>query len=209
MLASFQLSGMIPYERVRLNNLHIKGPISSAILRKSLLGMLSGPHALFGSKLRSTSAIASGVNWMLDRQLVLALAEAVKLVGGSRSGGEKTEWKKRLKTFAFSTLSFMNSRPSLRKVGFWFIFVDVFINNQKRFGFSNSERLSLVTWAFFSFEIICLVWCLSCRYFSTSMDAFVFSAFFLCLFFFFMSVRSSVSTGDRTRFALCSWECAH
>ena len=37
----------------------------------------------------------------------------------------------------------------------WFIFVDVFINDQKRFGFSNSESLSLVTWAFFVFEVIC------------------------------------------------------
>ena len=89
MLASFQFSGMIPSERERLNNLHIEGPISSAILRRSLLGMLSGPHALFGSKLRSTSATSSGVNCMLERQLVLALDEAVKLVGGSRSVREK------------------------------------------------------------------------------------------------------------------------
>ena len=122
----------------------------------------------------------------------------------------KNRVKEAIKTFVFSTLPFTNSRPSLRKVGFWFIFVDVFISDQKRFGFSNSESLSLVTWTFFFFEIICLVWCLSCRNFSISVDAFVFSAFFLCLFFFFMSVRSSVSIhgwSDTLRFVhlgMCS-----
>ena len=62
MLANFQLSGMIPSERERLTNLHNEGPMLSAILRRSQLGMLSGPHALFGSKLNSTSATSSSVS---------------------------------------------------------------------------------------------------------------------------------------------------
>jgi hypothetical protein len=55
MLARFHRLGIMPSDSERLKRRHIEGAISSATPIRILFGKLSGPLALFASKLWSTS----------------------------------------------------------------------------------------------------------------------------------------------------------
>jgi hypothetical protein len=70
-LANFHLAGTTPRERERgiLKRLQSEGAISSATLDRILLGIPSGPHALLGSKLRSTAATSEIVRSISENLL--------------------------------------------------------------------------------------------------------------------------------------------
>lgn len=158
MLASFQLTGMIPSESDRFNSLHSEGTISSATLIRSRLGMPSArslggiqveySFSYFGyCQLNTWEVVRVSMDWFdVDSKGMWSFGEV------------NTELKNRLSTFAFSTLSLTKAWPSLRKEGFWFIFVADFMNDQKHFGFSSTESRRLLATSFFFLRIICLVY---------------------------------------------------
>ena len=89
-LANFHLAGTTPRERDILKRLQSEGAISSATLDRTLLGIPSGPHALLGSKLRSTAATSGIVRSISERLLREDSDEVESVEGGSTLIGPKT-----------------------------------------------------------------------------------------------------------------------
>ena len=79
--------------------------LKTGTLDKTLLGIPSGPHALLGSKLRSTAATSGIVRSISERLLREDSVEVESVEGGSTLIGLKTEWKNLLNKFALVLLS--------------------------------------------------------------------------------------------------------
>ena len=116
-LANFHLAGTTPMERDILKIIQSEGAISSATLDRILLGIPSGPHALLGSKLRSTAATSEIVRSISESLLQEDSIEVESVEGGSTLPKLKTEWKNLLNKFALMRLSVVKDCPFRIKFG--------------------------------------------------------------------------------------------
>ena len=105
--------------------------------------MPSGPQTFLGSRFFKALATSETDSWM--EVSVTPIVKERGTGGGAGSTGLNTKWKKLFKILAFLLLSVINDWPSRRKLGDTFSFVADFTKDQKRFGVSERESLSL--WA--------------------------------------------------------------
>ena len=105
MRVSIHSTGTTPRDRDKLNILHREGAISAAVFFRKDPGILSGPHALLGSRLSRTSLTSEAVSSIESSFSPTSLEGGALSVGEAVLAGLNTELKNLFRMLALSRIN--------------------------------------------------------------------------------------------------------